>query len=329
VKSNSVFTLNSTLEFERRALELFRHQAKNNIVYKSYLKNIKIDAEGINSLHQIPFLPIELFKTQKVVTGNAPAYTLFLSSGTTGMQRSSHYVSDTTLYEESFQKCFSLFYGDIKDYAVLAILPSYYENRNSSLLYMAKDWIVKSKNKHSTFFNSKDETLLKVLPTLLAQNQKVLLLGVTFALLDMKPPSLKKEMTDKLIVMETGGMKGRGEELIRQAVHAQLCEKFNVSTIHSEYGMTELLSQAYSKEKGIFKCPPWMKMLVRDLHDPFSILSHDVTGALNSIDLANIHSCAFIATQDVGITHPNETFEVMGRVDNSDIRGCNLLTDYL
>ena len=293
-----------------------------------------MNPEKIKNISQIPILPIEFFKTQKVVTNLQPAtynLQLFESSGTTGTERSKHYVSDISLYEKSFRKCFELFYGDLKQYAILALLPSYYENKNSSLIYMMKDLIMKSKNKHSAFYNHKDENIIQTIKTLLQKKKKVILFGVSFALMDCLPlekhvlSEVEGEDKGDLTIIETGGMKGRREERTREELHKTLCEKFGVKKIHSEYGMTELLSQAYSNGDGIFNCPPWMKVFVRDVNDPFSILPHGKTGALNIIDLANIHSCSFIATQDVGRVHKDGSFEVLGRMDNSDLRGCNLL----
>lgn len=327
MKENPIFLIKTVSAFEKNALAVFNHQAKNNLVYRSYLELLGINSESIKKLSHIPFLPIEFFKKHKVITNDSLSPAVFLSSGTTGMERSRHYVSDISIYETSFRKGFEIFYGDIKDYAVLALLPSYYENRSSSLLYMAKDMIVRSRNKYSSFYNAKDETIAQVLQSLLEKKQKVLLLGVSFALLDMLRPNFKNGISKNLIVMETGGMKGRREELTRDELHALLCKKFQVKHIHSEYGMTELLSQAYSKGNGIFKSPPWMKVLVRDIYDPLSILPLEATGALNIIDLANVNSCCFIATQDLGKTYKNGTFEVMGRIDNSDLRGCNLLIE--
>lgn len=329
----TVFSLRKKNDFEKKALEIFHFQAEQNPVYKKYIEQIEVNPEKVKDVSQIPFLPIEFFKTQKVVSGMQNSedriQNVFLSSGTTGMERSSHYVSDITLYEKSFRKCFEIFYGDAKQYAILALLPGYYENRNSSLIYMMQDLIRRSKNKHSAFYNNKDENILQVLQTLLQKKQKIILFGVSFALLDLSPSwrGLGGGLVGRgLFVIETGGMKGRREEIIREELHKTLCEKFGVKKIHSEYGMTELLSQAYSNGDGIFNCPPWMKVFVRDVNDPFQILPNGKTGALNIIDLANIHSCSFIATQDVGRVPKDGSFEVLGRMDNSDLRGCNLLT---
>ena len=338
MKPQEIFSINSKKEFERKALTVFYLQSEKNSVYKQYIQQLGLKTERIKNVSEIPFIPIEFFKRHKVITSfsiNHQPSTIFQSSGTTGMERSSHYVADISLYEKSFQKCFELFYGDIKQYAILALLPGYYENKNSSLIYMVMDLIKKSKNKYSNFFNAKDENIAPMIETLLKKNQKVILFGVSFALMDFFP-SLKKSSKD-LIIIETGGMKGRkeparlngfsrsGGEITREELHETLCDKFCVKKIHSEYGMTELLSQAYSKGDGIFKCPPWMKVLVRDVNDPFSFLPCGKSGALNIIDLANVHSCSFIATQDIGKAHKNGSFEVLGRMDNSDLRGCNLL----
>lgn len=328
---SEVFSIRNKNDFAKKAMEIFRLQAEGNSVYKKYVEQIGVNPEKVKSILQIPFLPIEFFKTQKVISGMQHSEdrirNVFLSSGTTGMERSKHYVSDISLYEKSFRKCFDIFYGNVRQYALLALLPSYYENKNSSLLYMMKDLIKRSKNKHSAFYNHKDENLLQLLQTLLQKKQKVILFGVSFALLDLTPSPLSRGrgVGGEVIVIETGGMKGRREEITREELHQTLCEKFGVKKIHSEYGMTELLSQAYSKGDGIFNCPPWMKVLVRDVNDPFQILTHGKTGALTIIDLANTHSCSFIATQDIGRTHRNGSFEVLGRIDNSDLRGCNLL----
>lgn len=321
------FSVRTKKDFEKKSLSVFYLQAEKNEVYKSYLSQIGIDPEKIQSVSQIPFLPIEIFKTQEVITGTRHSASgiqhVFHSSGTTGTERSRHYVLDISIYEKSFQKCFELFFGKANQYAILAILPSYYENKHSSLMYMVMDLIRNSRNKYSSFYNSKDENLQQIIETLLKQKQKTILFGVSSALLDL--PYNKTKSSKDLLVIETGGMKGRREELTREELHATLCDKFGVKNIYSEYGMTELLSQAYSTGKGIFKCPPWMKVLARDANDPFQLLPYEKTGALNIIDLANINSCSFIATQDVGKIYKDRSFEMLGRMDNSDLRGCNLL----
>ena len=337
-----VFKIRTQKEFRKRALAVFQFQAENNSVYKNYIHHLGVLPGKVTRVEEIPFLPIELFKTQEVVTQTqvqslkskvtSKQPNIFMSSGTGGMERSKHVVSDISVYEESFRRCFKLFYGDVKKYAILALLPSYYENKNSSLLFMVMELIKMSGNRRSAFYNSKDENLVQAIQELLKQKQKVILFGVSFALLDLTPPaqglsplSRGRGVRGEVIIIETGGMKGRREEITREELHKILCEKFGVKKIHSEYGMTELLSQAWSKGSGIFECPPWMKVLVRDANDPFSFLTAGKSGALNIIDLANMYSCSFIATQDVGRVHKDGTFEVLGRMDNSDLRGCNLM----
>ncbi|MBI4945217.1 MAG: acyl transferase [Bacteroidetes bacterium] len=351
---SDIFSIKSKREFERRSLEIFRHQAKNNAVYKNYIQQLGIVPEQIKAANQIPFLPIEFFKTHKVETIKIEKKgvrkklnsQLFLSSGTTGMERSKHFVSDIGLYEKSFRKCFELFYGNVKQYSILAFLPSYYENKNSSLLYMVNDLRNNASPTPIVIEASPLEDTLKqtteALQKLLSEKKKVILFGVSYALLDftptasgLSPLSSGRWEGGEVIIIETGGMKGRREEITREELHKTLCKKFGMRKIHSEYGMTELLSQAYSKGDGIFNCPPWMKVFVRDVNDPFQITNYEfgvmnkkttTTGAINIIDLANINSCSFIATQDIGKIHQNNSFEVLGRMNNSDLRGCNLLT---
>ena len=319
----SIFnTLNST-DFEKLALEVFQFQAQHNAVYKQFIKLLKVNPLAVDSVRKIPFLPIEFFKSHKILSSTTKIEETFLSSGTTGQTQSKHFVTDISVYEESFTKGFEYFYGSIEEYTVLALLPSYLERNGSSLIYMANDFIEKSNNPKSGFYLNNLEELRKNLQELDKNNQKVLLIGVSFALLDLV--ETYKFNLKNTIIMETGGMKGRRKELIREELHQLLKEGFGVSEIHSEYGMTELLSQGYSKGNGIFGCPPWMKILTRDPEDALTILPEGKSGGINVIDLANINSCSFIATQDVGKTYANGTFEVLGRFDNSDIRGCNLL----
>ncbi|MFH1005250.1 MAG: acyl transferase [Bacteroidota bacterium] len=326
-----IFSIKSKSVFNKIAIELFCLQAKKNSVYKKYIRQININPEKVKSIIEIPFLPIEFFKSHKITTNPKLFTKLFLSSGTTGTERSKHYVADISLYEKSFRKCFELFYGDIKQYTILAILPSYYKNKNSSLLYMINDLIYRSKKKESGFYlDSDNKKLVDIIQKILSENKKVILFGVPSALLKMSASftnSLTNSLGQKFIVMETGGMKSRSEEIIREELHKTLCEKFGVNKIHSEYGMTELFSQSYSQGDGLFYCPPWMKIFVRDVNDPFQILPYGKTGAINIIDLANIHSCSFIATQDLGKIYENGSFEVHGRMDNSDLRGCNLMIE--
>ena len=323
MKKFNIFNLHNSNEFEKKALEIFRFQAENNLVYKEFLTLLKIDIRSIEKIEEIPFLPILFFKSQKIVSSEETIQCTFLSSGTTGNEQSKHFVTDLAIYEESFTKGFEHFYGTIEDYTVLALLPSYLEREGSSLIYMAHDFIQKSKNKKSGFYLNNLDELVKNLVELGKNNEKVLLIGVSFALLDLVEKH--KFQLKNTIVMETGGMKGRRKEMIRSALHQILREGFGVENIHSEYGMTELLSQAYSKGNGIFECPPWMKILTRDTEDALTVLPEGKSGGINVIDLANVNSCSFIATQDLGKTYPNGTFEVIGRFDNSDIRGCNLM----
>ncbi len=318
-----VFGIDSEAQFEQVALQVFKHQAKHCAVYNSFLTGLNVDIEAVKDIGQIPFLPIEFFKSHEVVSSSAPAEVTFTSSGTTGMITSRHLVSDVSWYTESFRNAFALFYGDIESYTVLALLPSYLEREGSSLIYMADDLIRQSHNADSGFYLYNHEELHQQILRQQQLKKPTLLIGVTFALLDFVEQY--QISFPELIVMETGGMKGRRKEMIREELHDTLCKGFGVSKIHSEYGMTELLSQAYSKGDGIFDCPPWMKIITRDTNDPLDSLGFGRTGGINVIDLANINSCSFIATQDLGKVQPDGSFEVLGRFDNSDIRGCNLL----
>jgi phenylacetate-coenzyme A ligase PaaK-like adenylate-forming protein len=323
MKRNSLFRLQNSINFEKKAIETFRYQADNCIVYKEFLSLLKININEVKSINQIPFLPIQFFKSHKIVASKAAIQQIFLSSGTTDNTQSKHYVTDLSIYEKSYTKGFEMFYKSIEDYTVLALLPAYLERDGSSLIYMVNDLIQKSKKYKSGFYLNNLDELCKNLIELDENNQKVLLIGVSFALLDLVEKfNFKLKNT---IIMETGGMKGRRKELIREELHQVLCNGFGVKNIHSEYGMTELLSQAYSKGDGIFECPPWMKILIRDTEDALTILPEGKSGGINVIDLANINSCSFIATQDLGKSYTNGTFEVLGRFDNSDIRGCNLM----
>jgi phenylacetate-coenzyme A ligase PaaK-like adenylate-forming protein len=318
-----IFTIASEAAFVDAALKVFNYQAENCLVYKEFIKGLNIDASTIKSIDAIPFLPIEFFKSQAVVTSHDDIEVTFTSSGTTGMITSRHHVTDASWYTDSFRKAFNLFYGDIRDYTVLALLPSYLEREGSSLIYMADDLIKQSQNADSGFYLYNHADLYHQLKIQQQLKKPTLLLGVTFALLNFI--ELYQINFPELIVMETGGMKGRRKEMIREELHDTLCKGFGVNAIHSEYGMTELLSQAYSKGEGIFNCPPWMRIITRDTNDPFTMLGNEKTGGINIIDLANINSCSFIATQDLGRVYADGSFEVLGRFDNADIRGCNLL----
>ena len=318
-----LFSISNSEEFEAKALQVFRYQYINNEVYRKFCDLLKKYPSGIKSVEDIPFLPIEFFKSHKVLSSTQPPEITFSSSGTTGQTTSKHYVTDLSIYETSFQEGFKSFYGDIQDYAVLALLPSYLEREGSSLIFMVEDLIKKSENPHSGFYLNDLVSLIEKLKLLNKQGQKTLLIGVSFALLD-----LAEMFTIDLkhtIIMETGGMKGRRKEMIRAELHGILKKAFGVEKIHSEYGMTELMSQAYSTGNGIFECPPWMKILIRDPEDALSLLPAGKSGGINVIDLANINSCSFIATQDLGRDLGVGKTEILGRFDNSDIRGCNLM----
>jgi phenylacetate-coenzyme A ligase PaaK-like adenylate-forming protein len=318
-----IFAISSQKQFEKTALKVFRYQHENNLVYREFCDLMKVEPQKVKTLQQIPFLPIQFFKSHAVVSNTNPVQDTFTSSGTTGTITSKHLVTDTSIYEESYQKGFSQFYGNIEDYVVLALLPSYLEREGSSLIYMVEDLIQLSNHDESGFYLYNHEELIKTLTELDQSGQNVILIGVTFALLDL----IEKHQfqLQNTVIMETGGMKGRRKEMIREELHEQLCEGFGVAAIHSEYGMTELLSQAYSLGEGVFECPSWIQVLIRDTEDALTYIPQGKTGGINVIDLANINSCSFIATQDLGKKNPNNSFEVLGRFDNSDIRGCNLM----
>jgi phenylacetate-coenzyme A ligase PaaK-like adenylate-forming protein len=318
-----IFEIKSRKQFEKAALKVFRFQYEHNNVYHQFCQYLKLDPQQVKALEQVPFLPIQFFKSHDVLPDDSAVQQIFTSSGTTGSTTSRHLVTDITLYEQSYRYAFAQFYGNIEDYVVLALLPSYLEREGSSLIYMVQDLITQTNNSDSGFFLDDFDALVAKLNILESEGKNVLLIGVTYALLDLIEK--QKFRLKNTIIMETGGMKGRRKEMIREELHSLLCEGFGVSTIHSEYGMTELLSQAYSTGNGIFQCPPWMQIMVRDTEDAMSYVQTGKTGGINVIDLANINSCAFIATQDLGKKLSNETFEVLGRFDNSDIRGCNLM----
>ena len=310
-------------EFIARALALFEYQYEANRVYRSFCDLINIAASEVNTLEEIPFLPIQFFKSHTVSCSSKPADQVFTSSKTTGQVASKYHVHDIDLYIKSFEKGFKHFYGNIEDYALLALLPSYLDQGNSSLIYMANHLIQKTKHPESGFYLEDWSKLRTTLNHLEKRGQKTILLGVTYALLN----GAENESFDlkHTLIMETGGMKGMRKEWVRDALHKKLQEGYGVSTIHSEYGMTELMSQAYSRGEGRFSCPPWMRVLTRSPEDPFELIGTLKTGGLNIIDLANVDTCAFIATQDLGKTYSDGSFEVLGRFDHAEIRGCNLL----
>lgn len=322
IATKQIFSINTSLQFEQTAFEIFHYQASECPVYAEFIQSLGISTSSVQKISEIPFLPVEFFKSHTVVCGNDKSEIIFSSSATNGVQ-SKHFVNDLSLYENSFREGFRNFYGDIRQYAILALLPSYLEREGSSLIYMVNDLIRESGNPKSGYFLYNHDELYQSLYELQKSKIPTILIGVTYALLDF----VEKYTIDypDLIVMETGGMKGKRRELIREELHNILSKGFGVRSIHSEYGMTELLSQAYSKGNGIFHCSPWMRVLIRDTNDPLTLLETGQTGGLNVIDLANLNSCAFIATQDIGRLHPDGGFEVLGRFDNSDIRGCNLL----
>ena len=323
ITASDIFTISSQKQFEKTALKVFRFQYENNLVYQEFCNLLKTNPQKVKSLQQIPFLPIQFFKNHNVVSNSHPIETTFTSSGTTGSITSKHLVTDVSIYEESYRKGFSQFYGNIEDYVVLALLPSYLEREGSSLIHMVEDLIQLTNNKDSGFYLNNHEELIQKLTELDQAGQNVILIGVTYALLDL----IEKQnfQLQHTIIIETGGMKGKRKEMIREELHEQLCSGFGVTAIHSEYGMTELLSQAYSLGNGVFECPSWMQIHIRDTEDALTYINDGKTGGINVIDLANINSCSFIATQDLGKKYPNTTFEVLGRFDNSDIRGCNLM----
>ncbi|MBF8148813.1 acyl transferase [Winogradskyella sp. F6397] len=323
ISKDAIFNIKSNAECDALALDIFKFQFKNNKVYRSFCDLINKHPADVKQVTDIPFLPIQFFKSHTVLSTSLDIQKTFSSSGTTGNNTSKHFVSDLNLYEESYLNAFKHFYGNIEDYVVLALLPSYLERDGSSLIYMVNDLIEKSNQTESGFYLNNLDELVNTLKSLEAKKQKTLLIGVSFALLDLvEAHQLQLKHT---IIMETGGMKGRRKEIIRQELHQILKTGFGVNQIHSEYGMTELLSQAYSKGNGVFECPPWMKILTRDTEDALTIQPLHKTGGINVIDLANINSCSFIATQDLGKVYNNGQFEVIGRFDNSDIRGCNLM----
>ena len=318
-----IFTTEDT-EFEGLALAVFQTQYKHNPLYKQYTDLLSVNPSSVTSINKIPFFPIEFFKTHRVATTNFSEEAIFESSGTTQTTPSRHFIKDLSIYQRSFETTFQNVYGPVSDWCILGLLPAYLERANSSLIFMVNQLITQSRNEHSGFYLYEYEKLFEVLRQLNKTGQKTLLIGVTFALLDFAtdfPQPLKNT-----IVIETGGMKGRRKEVTRDEVHGILKNAFEIPAIHSEYGMTELLSQAYSEGEGIFRCPKWMKIVLREEDDP-GVIKSTGRGLINVIDLANIYSCSFIATDDIGILHTDASFEVLGRRDNSDLRGCSVMAD--
>jgi hypothetical protein len=320
-----VFEIDSPAKFNSVAFSIFHYQMNFNPVYSNYVKLVNRNWNRITDTLQIPFLPIEFFRNNKVITGDAEEEVVFESSQSTGQSPSRHYISDKKLYEKSFSKCFEMFFGDPTQYCVLALLPSYLERKNSSLVFMADSLIRETKNPDSGFFLNDLKELSTRLQALESKGNKTILIGVAFALLDFAEEF--QIPLKNTIIIETGGMKGRRKEVTRTELHSVLKKAFGVETIYSEYGMTELLSQAYSTGEGIFKPPPWMKIAIRNPYDPFELLPAGKTGGINIIDLANLNSCSFIQTDDLGKLYPDGSFEVLGRMDAAELRGCNLMAE--
>lgn len=320
---NKIFEIKTSSEFKMLALEIFNFQYDNNNVYQRFCRYLGKSKSNVTAMEEIPYFPIEFFKSKRVIAKNQNPEIVFESSGTTGEHVSKHYVANLSIYEKSYLKTFEYFYGNIEDYCVLALLPSYMEREGSSLIYMVKDLIEKSGNPKSGFYLDNKGDLLKTLQILDQSANKIILIGVSYALLDIT--DLYSMNLKNTIIMETGGMKGRRHELVRDELHHILKSNFGLNTIHSEYGMTELLSQAYSQGNGIFNCPPWMRVSIRETEDPLTAEPYGKIGGINIIDLANIYSCSFIATQDLGRVYKDGSFEVLGRFDHSDVRGCNLM----
>lgn len=321
ISKEEIFSIQNEVDFEKTALKVFRFQAENNLVYKNFIQYLNVNPSEIHSIEKIPFLPIRFFKEFEIVSGKNSPEKIFTSSGTTGSQVSKHFVTDLSFYRESLKFIFKHFYGEFSDYTIFALLPSYLERDGSSLIDMVEFWIEESGS--GGFYLYNHEELFQNLIEHEKSGKKAILIGVSFALLDfVEQFQLNLKNT---IVMETGGMKGRKEEITREELHNILKKGFGLNEIHSEYGMTELLSQAYSKGNSRFETPNWMQVLIRDTEDPLSILSIGKTGGINVIDLANLNSCSFIATDDLGKIHPDNSFEILGRFDHSDVRGCNLM----
>jgi phenylacetate-coenzyme A ligase PaaK-like adenylate-forming protein len=318
-----IFDIKDDDSFNELALKIFRYQYDDNDIYRSFVDHLKVAPGKVNHPDQIPFLPIEFFKTQRILTGSFTPAGYFQSSGTTQATTSRHYYPDLALYEKSFLRSFVQFYGAVENYTILALLPSYLQQQHSSLVYMVDKLIAKTGKKDSGFYLDNYQALAEKLDALHSAGQPVMLIGVTYALLDLIENYDVKHT--RPIVVETGGMKGRRAEMVREELHRQLTQGFGVDNIHSEYGMTELFSQAWSAGNGIFKTPPWMKIMIREVNDPLSQAATGKTGGINVIDLANQHSCCFIATRDLGKIYGDGSFEVLGRFDHADVRGCNLL----
>ena len=323
INPNLIFNIKTNHEFEDLAFKIFDYQIRKNDIYRKYATLI-LKGKSPKKICEIPFLPISFFKSQKIISDKKQSQIIFKSSGTEGI-RSSHYIADLNLYKSVFKKIFISTYGNIESLCIIGLLPSYEENGDSSLIYMVDSLVKMTKNENSGFYNNDFEKLKRTIIKNESKKIKTIVLGVTYALLDFaKKFPMNLEHTT---IIETGGMKGKRKELIKEEVHKILCSAFKLKNIHSEYGMTELLSQAYSKKDGIFQTPAWMKILIRDIYDPLSVTQNNSSGAINIIDLANVFSCPFIATNDTGILISENMFKLNGRISNSDLRGCNLLVE--
>lgn len=323
---DDIFNITSESEFLELSLSIFNFQFNQNPIYRQWVKLLNIKPDKVISLEQIPFLHIEAFKKFEVISSPKNSNTIqFTSSSTTSQIPATHFVNDISVYEKSFLKDFNLFYGNPTDYCILALLPNYLQRSGSSLVYMCDKLIKESKHSFSGFFLDNIDDLISKINHLKKTNQKVILIGVSYSLMDLCDKEI--HLNENFIVIETGGMKGTRKELLKPELHAFLKNGFKIEQIHSEYGMTELLSQAYSLGNGEFVSPPWMKFLIREVDDPLKTRTDNKTGGINVIDLANFNSCSFIATKDLGKINLNNTLELMGRYDNSDVRGCNLLME--
>ncbi|HJD86625.1 acyl transferase [Empedobacter stercoris] len=321
--SKQIFSIQSEEDFQNVALEVFRYQAQENEVYNNFLNFLNVDYSTVKHTNEIPFLPIQFFKKYNLISGNRAVEKVFTSSGTTGMSTSKHLVTDLALYHYNLEKCFEQFYGPLSDYTIFALLPSYLERTGSSLIDMVEYWIEKSGSDKSGFYLYNHDELYENLIAHEKTGKKAILIGVSFALLDfVENYKMKLKHT---IVMETGGMKGRKKEITREELHTILKDGFGTNEIHSEYGMTELLSQGYSRGDLTFKSPNWMRIMIRETEDPLSYVEQGKTGGVNVIDLANYNSISFIATDDLGKKVATNQFEILGRFDHSDVRGCNLM----
>jgi len=325
IDSNKILNISSSQEFEKYSIEIFNYQFEKNTIYREFCKLTGKNPSNIRSSFEIPFLPIQFFKTHKIISSNQPIKKTFYSSGSTKNNLSKHHIIDLKLYEDCFFKIFMDFYGSPSQYNIIALLPTYLENKNSSLIYMVNKLIEKSENKHSGFYLDNYKELKEKLLYLEEGDKKTILFGVSYALLNLI--DFHKFKLKKTIIIETGGMKGKRKELIKSELHQMLKIGFGVKNINSEYGMTELISQAYSIHNEKFKSPPWMKIYIRESEDPMNIKTNNKSGGINIIDLANYNSCSFIATDDLGKLDKDGNFEILGRLDNSDQRGCSLLTD--